>query len=46
VAASNLPDFEEFRALAGNVFTNRTEGIKIQKRIVQTLAVFKSIRQI
>jgi hypothetical protein len=34
---------KEFCENPGNVFTNRKEGIKIQKRIVNALTVFKRV---
>jgi hypothetical protein len=34
---------KEFHENPGNVLTNRKEGIKIQKRIVNALPVFKRV---
>jgi hypothetical protein len=34
---------KEFCGFSGNVLTNRKEGIKIQKRIVNALPVFKRV---
>jgi hypothetical protein len=41
--AANCCFSKEFCENPGNVFTNRKERIKIQKRIVNSLTVFKRV---